>query len=127
MTFLDTNVFMYTVGGSHPLQSIARDFFRQSIRDRRRLCTSAEVLQELAHAYLPVKRGERFDQAMALVRRYRIDVLPLEAEDVLLARQLYERHPHLSARDLCHLATCQRLGITELMTFDGNLAAPFSE
>lgn len=127
MTFLDTNVFMYTVGGSHPLQPIARDFFRQSVRNRSPLCTSAEVLQELAHAYLPVERGETFDQAMALVRLYRIEVLPLEAEDVLLARQLYERHPDLSARDLCHLATCQRRGITELMTFDGNLAAAFSE
>lgn len=126
MTFLDTNVFMYTVGGSHPLQSVARDFFRQSVRNRSPLCTSAEVLQELAYAYLPVERGETFDRAMALVRRYRIEVLPLEAEDVLLARQLYERHSDLSARDLCHLATCQRRGITELMTFDGNLAAAFS-
>ena len=127
MTFLDTNVFMYTVGGSHPLQSVARDFFRQSVRNRSPLCTSAEVLQELAHAYLPVGRGETFDRAMALVRRYRIEVLPLEAEDVLPARQLHERHPHLSARDLCHLATCQRRGITELMTFDRNLADVFAE
>lgn len=64
---------------------------------------------------------------MTIIRRYGVTVLPLEAEDVLLARQLHERYPHLSARDLCHLATCQRRGITELMTFDGNLAVAFSE
>ncbi len=90
------------------------------------LCTSSEVLQELAHVYLRVGRRGSFDAAVSLLARFNIQVWPLEAEDVLLARQLYERHPHLSARDLCHLATCQRRGITELMTFDGNLAAAFA-
>ena len=109
------------------MQPIARDFFRQSVRNSSLLCTSAEVLQELAHAYLRVERGETVDRAMALVRRYRIEVFPLEVEDVLLARQLRERHPDLSARDLGHPATCQRRGITELMTFDGNLSTAFAE
>ncbi|MYC34454.1 MAG: type II toxin-antitoxin system VapC family toxin [Chloroflexi bacterium] len=127
MTFADTNVFMYAVGGPHPLQRIAWEFLRLSYSNGSSLCTSAEVLQELAHAYLRVGRTDTFDRAMTIIRRYGVTVLPLEAADVLLARQLYERYPHLSARDLCHLATCQRRGITELMTFDGNLAAAFSE
>ena len=127
MTFADTNVFMYAVGGPHPLQRIAWEFLRLSYSNGSSLCTSAEVLQELAHAYLRVGRTDTFDRAMTIIRRYGVTVLPLEAADVLLARQLYERYPYLSARDLCHLATCQRRGITELMTFDGNLAAAFSE
>lgn len=52
MTFADTNVFMYAVGGPHPLQRIAWEFLRLSYSNGSSLCTSAEVLQELAHAYL---------------------------------------------------------------------------
>ena len=57
--------------------------------------------------YLRVRRYALFDAAIELLMRSNVEVLPLEAEDVLLARQLHERHPDLSARDLCHLATCQ--------------------
>ena len=126
MTFLDTNVFVYAVGNPHPLQEAVWSFFAEASELAVPLCTSSEVLQELAHVYLRVGRRGSFDAAVSLLARFNIQVWPLEAEDVLLARQLYERHPHLSARDLCHLATCQRRGITELMTFDGNLAAAFS-
>ena len=52
MTFADTNVFMYAVGGPHPLHRIAWEFLRLSYSNGSSLCTSAEVLQELAHAYL---------------------------------------------------------------------------
>ncbi len=36
-------------------------------RGRENLITSAEVLQELLHAYLPVRRIETLDAALALV------------------------------------------------------------
>lgn len=126
MTFVDTNVFMYAVGDPHPLRQAAQDFFDKSYSDCAQLCTSAEVLQELAHAYLPVRRTEAFDSAMELIADFGLQVWPLEAEDVLLVRQLHQRHPHLSARDLCHLATCQRHRIAEMMTFDRDLAAAFA-
>lgn len=52
-----------------------------------------------------------------------VEVWPLEAADVILARELYEHHPTLSARDLCLLASCRRRGVTEIMTYDQALAA----
>ena len=123
MTFVDTNVFMYAVGKPHPLRDQARDFFRESVRERRPLCTSAEVLQELIHAYLPVNRRETLDAALSLVARSGVEVWPLESADVHLARQLHEQLPTLGARDLCHLASCQRHGVTRIKTFDQALAA----
>ena len=80
MTFVDTNVVMYAVGRPHPLREPAREFFADAARRRWALCTSAEVLQELAHAYLPVQRESTLDSAMALVVRAGIDVWPLEAD-----------------------------------------------
>ena len=125
MTFVDTNVFMYAVGNPHPLQGRARAFFNESRRNRVPLCTSAEVLQEIAHAYLPVGRRDAFDDALSLVAMNSIHVWPLEAADVALARQLHEQHPNLAARDLCHLACCRRRGVGEIMTFDRALAGVF--
>ena len=123
MTFVDTNVFMYAVGKPHPLKSRARDFFEESIGDSRSLFTSAEVLQELMHAYLPARRYDVFEDAAALIERTGVEVWPLEAADVLLAHQLRDGHPDLSARALCHLASCRRRGVREIMTFDRALAA----
>lgn len=123
MTFVDTNVVMYSVGRPHPLREPARDFFVESARNRTALCTSAEVLQELMHAYLPVRRESTLDSAMALVARAGIEVWPLESEDVHLAWRLRTRFPVLTARDLCHLASCRRRGVTDIKTFDRAFAA----
>ncbi len=123
MIFVDTNVFMYAVGMPHPLRDTARGFFNECTRNRTPLCTSAEVLQELAHAYLPVARLQTLDAALSLIARSGVEVWPLEEEDVILARQLYEQHPTLDARDLCHLASCRRRGVREVWTFDKALGA----
>ncbi len=118
MIFVDTNVFMYAVGKPHPLRSRARDFFTESTLNLERLYTSAEVLQELLHAYLPVGRSAVFEDALALADGAGVEVWPLEKDDVALARQLHSAHPALRARDLCHLASCQRRGVNQIMTFD---------
>ena len=113
---------MYAVGRPHPLRTPARDFFARSNRAGDLLCTSAEVLQELTHAYLPVGRFRTLDAAMSLVSRSGVDVWPMEEADVTLGRQLHDRHPALGARDLCHVASCRRRGVSEIMTFDRALA-----
>lgn len=118
MIFIDTNVFMYAVGRPHPLRESAREFFVQAVRSQTRLCTSAEVLQEMLHAYLPVGRLETLDAAMSLIVRCGVEVWPLQREDVTLARQLHDQLPSLGARDLCHLASCRRHGARELKTLD---------
>ena len=123
MIFVDTNVFMYAVGRPHPLRETARKFFAECVRDETSLCTSAEVVQELVHAYLPVGRSLHLDRSLSLIARCRVEVWPLEHEDVTLAIQLHEQHPGLGARDLCHLASCRRRGVREVRTFDQALGA----
>ncbi len=122
-TFVDTNVIMYAVGRSHPLRDEAREFFVDSLAANRPLVTSAEVLQELIHAYLPVGRINTLSAAMELATSAVQTVWPLEVEDVQHAHTLVESHPELGARDLVHLACCQRRGVTSVKTFDRALAA----
>ena len=123
MIFVDTNVFMYAVGRPHALQTPAQRFFVDANRSDTPLCTSAEVMQELAHAYLPTGRLQTFDATMELISSAAVKVWPLEREDVALARQLHEQYPTLQARDLCHLASCRRRGVREIKTFDQIFAA----
>ena len=122
MIFVDTNVFMYAVGHPHVLQASAQDFFIEANRNGTPLCTSAEVMQELAHVYLPTGRLQTFDATLELLASASVEVWPLEEADVALARQLHEQHPALQARDLCHLASCRRRGVREIKTFDQTFA-----
>ena len=122
MIFIDTNVFVYAVGRPHSLKDPAREFFVQANQDRMPLFTSAEVLQEVAHIYLPVGRLDDFDAVMSLVEMFKVEVWPLEERDVALARQLHEQYPNLGARDLCHIASCQRRGVSQFKTFDQRLS-----
>ena len=123
MIFVDTNVLMYAVGRPHVLQASAQDFFIEANRNGTPLCTSAEVMQELAHVYLPTGRLQTFDATLELLASASVEVWPLEEADVALARQLHEQHPALQARDLCHLASCRRRGVREIKTFDQTFAA----
>ena len=118
MIFVDTNVFMYAVGTPHPNRQSAIDFFANAQGTNTQLATSAEVLQELLHAYLSTARFERLSLAMELVDQAVIEVWPLEKEDVVLAARLVDQHPTLSSRDLCHLASCRRRRATDFRTFD---------
>ena len=127
VTFVDTNVVMYAVGREHPLQGEARSFFQRAVTEGDALVTSAEVLQELLHAYLPVGRTATLDKALDLLRKAIGEVWDLEADDAYLARSLAERHPHLGARDLVHLASCRRRKVSSVKTFDRSLAAAFEQ
>ena len=124
MIFVDTNVFMYAVGREHPLRMPARDFFEHCLQHKDRLVTSAEVTQELLHAYLPVGRVATLDSALTLLGSLS-EVWPVELADVVHARALHNRHAGLGARDLLHLACCQRRGVTRIKTFDRALASAF--
>lgn len=123
MIFVDTNVFMYAVGGAHPLRSEARTFLEEAVDGGRALVTSAEVLQELLHAYLPVGRDEALDHAMELVHGVVREIWAVDADDIRLAHLLAAEHPGLGARDLVHLACCTRRDVTGVKTFDRALAA----
>ncbi|MEE9536037.1 MAG: type II toxin-antitoxin system VapC family toxin [Desulfobacterales bacterium] len=125
MIFVDSNVFIYAVGRSHPLKAEAQNFFLDAGNKGKRLVTSAEVLQELLHVYLPVDRMQTLDAAMELATQGVDQVIPIDSAAVIHARNLIANFPGLTARDLLHLSVCQLNKIKELKTFDRNLLAAF--
>jgi uncharacterized protein len=120
--FVDTNIAMYAVGRPHPNRDEVRS--RLGSLPPGSLATSAEVLQELLHAYLPVGRLVELDAGLRLLTDL-AEVWPVTADDVATARLLADRHPALGARDLIHLAVCARREVDQLWTYDRGLAAAF--
>jgi predicted nucleic acid-binding protein len=118
---------IYAVGRQHPLKPEARAFFEDALGNpAARLCSSAEVLQELLHAYLPVQRIATLDAAWRLAASVLNELWAVEPEDMRLARDLIESFPGIGARDLLHLSCCRRRGVMEIKTFDRALAAAFA-
>jgi predicted nucleic acid-binding protein len=127
MIFVDSNVFIYAVGRPHALKAEAQNFFTAAGREGKRLVTSAEVLQELLHVYLPVARIETLDAALELATQGVDHIIPIDIAAVLQARRLVDHFPSLTARDLLHLSVCHLNRIKELKTFDRNLQAAFKK
>ena len=130
MIFVDTNVFMYAVGKPHSLQSAARAFFFECADEDRALVTSAEVLQELVHAYLPAQRIKTLDAALRLAYHATLAIFSVAKEDVIHARTLINRMPMtqgLGARDLLHIAVCDRHDVKTIKTYDQGLSAAFKK
>ena len=125
VTFVDTNVFVYAVGRAHPLRDTAQSHLRRRLDQGVPMATSAEVLQELLHVYLPVGRTQTLDAALRLATDL-TTVWPVDASDILAARDLAVSEPGLGARDMLHLAVCRRYGASELLSFDRGLVAAFT-
>ena len=127
MIFVDSNVFVYAVGKPHPLRAEAQNFFMESSRNGKRLVTSAEVLQELLHVYLPVGRIETLDAALDLATKGVDQIIPITGETVIQGRHLVAEYQGLTAKDLLHLSVCLIHKIPEIKTFDRNLNAAFKK
>lgn len=71
--------------------------------------------------YQRTERVSQWDDALALLHFFDVDIHTLTAEDVMNARRLHDRFPDIQARDLCYLAVSQRVGASSLKTFDRRL------
>ena len=118
MIFVDTSVLMYAAGTDHPLRDPCVRVMTAIDDGRIQAVTSAEVVQEILHRYLAVRRP---DIAEALARST-LDtfapVLPITHALMRRVPDLARRYPGLAARDVVHVATCIHEGITEIISTD---------
>jgi len=116
--FVDSNVAMYLVGAAHPHKTDSQQVLERLLLERRRLVTSAAVLQEILHRYRAIDRRDAIQPALDALRGVVDDVFPIEAQDVLRARDVLLARWTLSSRDALHVAVMERHGITEVLSFD---------
>jgi predicted nucleic acid-binding protein len=119
--FLDTAVFMYAGGTDHPLRAPCQRILRAVADGALEATTSAEVVQEILHRFVAIRRT---DLGVAMARHV-LDafepVLPLSHAIMRRVPDLVERYPSLSARDVVHVATCVEEGIGVIVSPDAGL------
>lgn len=118
MILVDSNIPMYLVGASHPHKLDAQRLLESALSGGERLVTDAEVLQEICHRYVAIKRREAIQPAFDAIIGVVDEVLPIERTDVEHARDALLRYQTLSARDALHIAVTAHHDITRLMSFD---------
>ncbi len=121
MIFIDSNIPMYLVGAPHPHKAVAQHLLELSIRGDERLVTDAEVLQEILHRYVAIRRRDAIQPAFEALLGVVDEVFPVELADVERARSIVYGLEQLSARDALHLAIMQRHRVSRIMSFDVGL------
>ena len=109
---------MYLVGAPHPHKSDAQRRLERLINDRERLMTDAEVLQEILHRYVAIKRLDAIQPAFDAILRIVDEVIAIDLAAVEKAKQIVLAYRHLSARDAVHLAVMEQRGISRILSFD---------
>jgi hypothetical protein len=118
MILVDSNIPMYLVGTPHPHKTDAQRLLERLTRDRQRLVTDAEVLQEILHRYVSINRRDAIQPAFDALLGVIDEVLPIEYDAVERAKQIVLEYQRLSARDAVHLAVMEEYGIQRILSFD---------
>ena len=118
MVFIDSTVPFYLVGAAHPNKVDAQRRLEALVTQRVRLVTNAQVLAEILHRYTAIERRGSIQPAMDALLGVVDEVLAVDRELVERARNLVLQYPTLPVRAALHVATLQREGIDNVLSFD---------
>jgi predicted nucleic acid-binding protein len=76
------------------------------------------VLTEILHRYTGLERRGGIQPALDALLGVVDEVLPVDRESVERAKQLVLQYPTLPVRAAMHIATMQRHGIEQVLSFD---------
>ena len=116
--FIDTNIFLYSVGRDHSLKPAAIAAIHR-IRDGQITAViNTEIVQEILYHFQSIRQlpiGIRLAKdAVSISSR----ILPVEEIDLSLAIELLEAYPKIQTRDAFHAATMIHSGIKEIISTD---------
>lgn len=114
--FVDANVVLYATGTSPVFRPPCIAILLASAAASKVLVTSAEVLQEVLYVRKRTLGKEVAQNALQLATAS-LTAVPLLPEDVLAAGAL-AAPDNLQTRDILHLATMHRLGLTRIVSSD---------
>ncbi len=109
---------MYAGGADHPLRASCGAILRRVDTGDLDATTSVEVVQEILHRYLSIRRAETGIAMAREVLDVFAPVLPVTHAVLRRVPGLVGAYPTLSARDLIHVATCLVEGIDVIVSPD---------
>ncbi len=122
MIFIDSNIFMYAAGSPTAHRKPCQEFLKKLINSgsAAQYFTSVEVLQEILHRYRSISLADEAYSLLDNILQLGITILPIEIEDIMLARKLLEDLNNLPTRDGIHAAVAIRKNISVIASFDKN-------
>ncbi len=118
MILIDTDVFMYAAGRSHPHKAPSESFLLRVAEGEVDAAIDAEVLQEILHRYRSLGFDHEGRRIFNLARRIVPAALPVTAEVMGAARELLDAHDRLTVRDAVHAAVALQCGATAICSYD---------
>lgn len=109
---------MYLVGASHPHKLDAQRALERLIAEDESLVTDAEALQEILHRYAAIGRLDAIQPAFEALLGIVDQVFAVDLPDVQRAKEVLLATTGLSARDALHVATMERHGVEEILSYD---------
>ena len=116
--FVDANIFMYSVGGSHPSKEPSIRLLRSIAEGRIDAVCDTQLLQELLYRFCHLQRHAEGVALVEHVTRIVPTILPVETRDILVACQLLTQHTIIEPRDAVHAAVMLNHGMTQLYSYD---------
>jgi predicted nucleic acid-binding protein len=116
--FIDTNIFLYTIGREHPLKSASATAIRRIRESQITAVINTEIIQEILYHFQSIKQlsiGVRLAKDVVSISSR---ILPVEEIDLSLAIELLEAYPKIQTRDAFHAATMIHNGIKEIISTD---------
>lgn len=118
--YLDTNVFVYAIGGESPRREPSRAVLRAVAERRLAGETSAYTLQEIVRQRR--RRGDTKATARAREAAALCAVLhPVDRDVASTALDVVDRHPGLDIADAVHVSTAVTHGVSIMVSADGDL------
>jgi predicted nucleic acid-binding protein len=116
--FIDTNIFLYSVGRDHPLKPGSVNVIHRIRDGQMSAVINTEIIQEILYHFQSIKQlpiGIRLAKdAVSISAR----ILPVEEIDLSLAIELLETYPTIQTRDAFHVATMTHNGIKKIISTD---------
>lgn len=109
---------MYLIGGPHPHKLDAQALLERALSAGERLVCDAEVLQEICHRYVAIGRTDAIQPAFDVITQLVDEVLPVDEQVAVAAKDMVLQYDGISARDAIHVAAMRRHGISRIMSFD---------
>lgn len=116
--FIDSNIPMYVAGKDHPHREPARRLLARVQNGEVEGCTSTEVLQEILHRYVGLRRSDLAVEVYDLFLKMCSAVFPVTLADTDRARDLVAGGVEASVRDAVHAAVMLNNEIETIASFD---------
>jgi predicted nucleic acid-binding protein len=116
--FIDTNIFLYSIGRDHPLKSPCVHVI-QKIREGKTIAiVSTEIVQEILYRFQSIRQLPTGMDLANDVISISSRILPVIERDLILALEILKSHSNMPIRDAFHAATMINNGVKEILSTD---------